>query len=63
MSGRLLDKLPKMMENPEFSAAWEEARKEFSIAREIIRTRVSEATHSKLRIELVPAGGESHTAL
>ena len=98
MSRRLLDKLPKMMEDPEFAAAWEDAREEFSIAREIIRTRVAagmsqkelaekigttqsviarlesgahtpsvstlkrvaEATHSKLRIELVPTGDESH---
>lgn len=95
MSRRLLDKLPKMMEDPEFAAAWEEASEEFSIARAIIRTRVAaglsqkelaekigttqsviarlesgehlpsvstlkrvaEATHSKLRIELVPTGG------
>jgi transcriptional regulator with XRE-family HTH domain len=100
MSRRLLDKLPKMMEDPEFAAAWEEAKEEFSIAREIIRTRVAaglsqkelaekigttqsaiarlesgehmpsvstlkrvaEATHSKLRIELVPSAGESHPA-
>lgn len=98
MSRRLLDKLPKMMGDPEFAAAWEDAREEFSIAREIIRTRVAagmsqkelaekigttqsviarlesgahtpsvstlkrvaEATHSKLRIELVPTGDESH---
>ncbi|MCL1940163.1 MAG: helix-turn-helix domain-containing protein [Desulfovibrionaceae bacterium] len=100
MSRRLLDKLPKMMEDPEFATAWEEAREEFSIAREIIRTRVAagmsqkelaekigttqsviarlesgehmpsvstlkrvaEATHSKLRIELVPADANSHAA-
>lgn len=98
MSRRLLDKLPKMMEDPKFAAAWEDARDEFAIAREIIRTRVTagmsqkelaekigttqsviarlesgehtpsvstlkrvaEATHSKLRIELVPAGSEPH---
>ena len=101
MSRRLLDKLPKMMEDSEFAAAWEETREEFSIAREIIRTRVAagmsqkelaekigttqsviarlesgghtpsvstlrrvaEATHSKLRIELVPTGAGSHAAL
>lgn len=98
MSRRLLDKLPKMMEDPEFAAVWEDARDEFSIAREIIRTRVAagmsqkelaekigttqsviarlesgshmpsvstlkrvaEATHAKLRIELIPADDESH---
>jgi ribosome-binding protein aMBF1 (putative translation factor) len=91
MSRRLLDKLPKLMKNPEFSAAWHEAEEEFSLAREIIRARtvaglsqqelaeklgttqsavarlessshmpsvstlkrVAEATHSRLRIELV----------
>ncbi|MDR3177007.1 MAG: helix-turn-helix domain-containing protein [Desulfovibrio sp.] len=101
MSRRLLDKLPKMMADPEFAVAWEETREEFSIAREIIRTRVAagmsqkelaekigttqsvvarlesgehtpsvstlkrvaEATHSKLRIELVPSDGGSHAAL
>ncbi len=100
MSRRLLDRLPKMMEDPEFAVAWEEAREEFSIAREIIRTRiaaglsqkelaekigttqsviarlesgahvpsvstlkrVAEATHSKLRIKLVPADDESPVA-
>lgn len=41
MSRRLLDKLPKMMEDPTFAAAWEKARDEFAIAREIIRTRVA----------------------
>lgn len=98
MSRRLLDKLPKLMEDPEFAAAWENAQDEFLIAREIIRTRVAagmsqkeladkigttqsviarlesgehtpsvstlrrvaEATHTKLRIELVPAAGEPH---
>jgi transcriptional regulator with XRE-family HTH domain len=93
MSRRLLDKLPTLMENPEFAAAWREAEEEFSIAREIIRARtvaglsqqelaeklgttqsavarlessshtpsvstlkkVAEATHSRLRIELVPS--------
>lgn len=92
MSRRLLDKLPKLMQDPEFSAAWHEAEAEFSIAREIIRARISagllqhelaeklnttqsviarlessshvpsvstlkrvaEATHSKLKIELIP---------
>jgi ribosome-binding protein aMBF1 (putative translation factor) len=94
MSRRLLDKLPKLMQNPEFVTAWQEAEEEFSIAREIIRARttaglsqqelaermqttqstvarlesssyvpsvntlkkVAEATHSRLRIELVHEG-------
>lgn len=92
MSRRLLDKLPELMKDPEFAAAWQEAEEEFSIAREVIRARtaaglsqqelaerlqttqsaiarlesgshapsvstlkrVAQATHSKLRIELVP---------
>jgi len=67
MSKRLLDKLPKLMEYPEFVAAWEEARDEFLVARlesgehlPSVSTlkRVAEATLTKLRIELVPAGGE-----
>ncbi|MDR2892801.1 MAG: helix-turn-helix domain-containing protein [Deltaproteobacteria bacterium] len=101
MTRRLLDSLPKMLENPEFAAAWEEAREEFAIAREIIRTRVAagmsqkelaekigttqsviarlesgahtpsvstlkrvaEATHAKLRIELVPVAGGPQVSL
>jgi ribosome-binding protein aMBF1 (putative translation factor) len=93
MSRRLLDKLPALMQDPEFATAWQEAEEEFSIAREVIRARtaaglsqrelaerlhttqsviarlesgahapsvstlkrVAEATHSKLRIALVPA--------
>jgi transcriptional regulator with XRE-family HTH domain len=93
MPGRLLDKLPKLMQDPEFAAAWYEAEEEFSVAREIIRARttaglsqqelaerlnttqsavarlesgshmpsvttlkrVAEATHSTLRIALIPA--------
>ncbi|MDR2160583.1 MAG: helix-turn-helix domain-containing protein [Desulfovibrio sp.] len=47
MSRRLLDKLPKMMEDSEFVTAWEEAREEFSIAREIIRTRVAAGMSQK----------------
>ena len=92
MSRRLLDKLPYLMKDPAFAAAWQEAEEEFSIAREVIRARnaaglsqqelaerlhttqsviarlesgahtpsvstlkrVAEATHSKLRIALVP---------
>ena len=92
MPKRLLDKLPELMKDPEFAAAWQEAEEEFSIAREVIRARtaaglsqqelaerlhttqsaiarlesgshapsvstlkrVAQATHSKLRIELVP---------
>ncbi len=94
---RVLDKLPELMKNPKFAAAWEETKEEFAIAREIIRSRtaagisqkdlaekigttqstiarlesgahtpsvstlrrVAEATHTKLRISLVPAGDES----
>jgi len=90
-SRRLLDKLPDLMNDPEFAAAWHEAEEEFAIAREVIRARtaaglsqqelaerlnttqsaiarlesgthtpsvstlkrVAEATHAKLRIELV----------
>lgn len=36
MSRRLLDKLPKMMEGPEFVDAWEESSEEFSIARKAV---------------------------
>ena len=88
-----------MMKDPEFAAAWEEAREEFSIAREIIRTRVAAgmsqkelaekigttqsviarlesgahtpsvstlkrvaaATHSTLRIELIPVDSSGHS--
>lgn len=41
MSGRLLDKLPGLMKDPEFAAAWQEAEEEFSIAREVIRARTA----------------------
>lgn len=47
MSRRLLDKLPKKMEDPEFAAAWEETREEFAIAREVIRTRVAAGLSQK----------------
>jgi len=95
MSRRLVDKLPDLMKDAAFAAAWQEAGEEFAIAREVIRAgitaglsqqelaerlqttqsvvarlesgthapsvstlkRVAEATHSKPRIELVPATG------
>ncbi len=47
MSRRLLDKLPKLLEDPEFSAAWEERRDEFALAREIICTRVAAGLSQK----------------
>lgn len=47
MSRRLLDKLPKLLQDPECAAEWEESGKEFSIAREIIRTRVAAGLSQK----------------
>jgi len=41
MSRRLLDKLPDLMKDPAFAAAWREAEEEFSIAREVIRARTA----------------------
>jgi len=41
MKGRLLDKFPELMKDPEFATAWNEAEEEFSIAREIIRARTA----------------------
>ena len=44
---RLLDKLPKLLEDPEFATAWEDTREEFALAREIIRTRVAAGLSQK----------------
>lgn len=60
MSRRLLDKLPKLMEDPEFVAAWKEAEEEFSIAREIIRTRVAAGLSQK---ELAEKIGTTQSAI
>lgn len=38
---RLLDKLPKLMKNPEFGRAYEESAEEFALAREIIAARIN----------------------
>lgn len=38
---RLLDKLPKLMNDPEFVDAYEESVEEFALAREIIKARAS----------------------
>lgn len=37
---RMLNKLPKLMADPEFAAAYNESAKEFALAREIITARV-----------------------
>lgn len=47
MSGRLLDKFPKMMEDPAFAATWEE----FSRARAIIRTRAAAGASQNKPVE------------
>ncbi len=38
---RLLDKLPKLMQDPEFAKAYEDSAEEFILAREIIKARVA----------------------
>lgn len=37
MPKRLLDNLPKMMEDPEFATAWEESKEEFSAVSKTVR--------------------------
>jgi hypothetical protein len=38
---RVLDKLPELMKDPKFAAAWEEAKEEFTALREDIRRRAA----------------------
>lgn len=60
MSRRLADKLPEMIKNHGLGAAWSEVREEFSIAREIIRSRVTAGLSQK---ELAEKIGTTQSAI